>query len=263
MAALLRGGRRALARTTRPGQAPERQRGRRRRHAAPRARLRQPAAAERGRRRGGRGARLRARQRVPRSRSPLREPRPARAAARPGRGARARDFGLSAPTSTSRSPTVGVGGLPERATLRQIIAHLSETYCGSIGVEFTHIEEPEMRAWLRERMESTRNRALARLAPRSLRILTKLTDAEIFEQFVAQELRRREALLARGRREHDRDARSAHRVRRRARRRGDRHRHGAPRAPQRAREHPEQERPRDLRRVRRHEPRAQPRRAAT
>jgi len=36
---------------------------------------------------------------------------------------------------------------------------MSETYCSSIGVEYTHIEEPEMREWLEERMESTRNRA--------------------------------------------------------------------------------------------------------
>src|SRR5271170_5377341 len=74
-------------------------------------------------------------------------------------------------------------GLPERATLAQIVQHLSETYCSSIGVEFTHIEEPEPRLWLQERMESTRNHAsLDRTELR--RILTKLTDAEIFEQFI-------------------------------------------------------------------------------
>ncbi|MCL2778954.1 MAG: 2-oxoglutarate dehydrogenase E1 component [Polyangiaceae bacterium] len=80
-------------------------------------------------------------------------------------------------------PTVGVAGLPERATLRQIIAHLKETYCSSIGVEFRHIQDRQARNWLQNAMESTRNRvALDR--NETLRVLTRLTDAEIFEQFV-------------------------------------------------------------------------------
>jgi 2-oxoglutarate dehydrogenase E1 component len=79
--------------------------------------------------------------------------------------------------------TAGMSGLPERAPLRDIVAHLEETYCKSIGVEFTHVEEAEPREWLQERMESTRNHAqLDR--KELLRILTKLTDAEIFEQFI-------------------------------------------------------------------------------
>ncbi len=79
--------------------------------------------------------------------------------------------------------TAGMSGLPERATLRQIVAFLRETYCGTIGVEFTHVEEAEPRDWLQERMESTRNHA-ALERTELLRILTKLTDAEIFEQFI-------------------------------------------------------------------------------
>jgi 2-oxoglutarate dehydrogenase E1 component len=93
------------------------------------------------------------------------------------------NFGLSASDVDATFPTVGIGGLPDRATLRQIIAHLSETYCSSIGVEFTHIEEPEARDWLQNEMESTRNRIdLDR--DQSVRVLKHLTDAEIFEQFV-------------------------------------------------------------------------------
>src|SRR5580704_4808418 len=70
--------------------------------------------------------------------------------------------------------TAGMSGLPERATLRQIVEHLGETYCSSIGVEFTHVEEPEPRLWLQERMESTRNHASLDRTE-LLRILTKLT----------------------------------------------------------------------------------------
>ena len=46
------------------------------------------------------------------------------------------NFGLSPDDYDVQFPTVGIGGLPDRATLREIIAHLSETYCSSIGVEF-------------------------------------------------------------------------------------------------------------------------------
>jgi 2-oxoglutarate dehydrogenase E1 component len=93
------------------------------------------------------------------------------------------NFGLSEADYDVEFPTVGIGGMPSRATLRQIIAHLSETYCGSIGVEFTHIEEPDARDWLQNAMESTRNRSVLDNA-QVVRILKHLTDAEIFEQFV-------------------------------------------------------------------------------
>ncbi len=93
------------------------------------------------------------------------------------------NFGLTTADLDTTFPTVGVTGLPESATLRAIISHLSETYCRSIGVEFTHIEEPEMRTWLQDKMESTRNRcALDRTE--LVHILTKLTDAQIFEEFI-------------------------------------------------------------------------------
>jgi 2-oxoglutarate dehydrogenase E1 component len=78
--------------------------------------------------------------------------------------------------------TVDMSG-PDSATLREIISRLQTTYCRSIGVEFTHLEDPEMRQWLQERMESTQNR-LKLGRDEQLRILTKLTDAEIFEQFI-------------------------------------------------------------------------------
>ncbi|HEY3822691.1 MAG TPA: 2-oxoglutarate dehydrogenase E1 component [Polyangiaceae bacterium] len=93
------------------------------------------------------------------------------------------NFGLSDADLDKKFSTAGMAGLPERTTLRQIVDHLSETYCSSIGVEFTQIEEPEPRLWLQERMESTRNHASLDRTE-LVRILTKLTDAEIFEQFI-------------------------------------------------------------------------------
>jgi 2-oxoglutarate dehydrogenase E1 component len=92
-------------------------------------------------------------------------------------------FGLTDADLDKTFSTAGMSGFPERATLRQIVAHLTETYCSSIGVEFTQVEEPEPRLWLQQQMESTGNHA--RLDRSELvRILTKLTEAEIFEQFI-------------------------------------------------------------------------------
>ena len=72
---------------------------------------------------------------------------------------------------------------PSRLTLQEIVDRLNETYCRAIGVEITFLEDREARNWLQQEMESTCNRVdLSR--EEQLRILTKLTDAEIFEQFL-------------------------------------------------------------------------------
>lgn len=68
-------------------------------------------------------------------------------------------------------------------SLRQIIELLQNTYCRHIGVQYMHIDDLEMREWLQERMEGSENRIYLD-RPNQLRILTRLTDAVIFEQFV-------------------------------------------------------------------------------
>jgi 2-oxoglutarate dehydrogenase E1 component len=68
-------------------------------------------------------------------------------------------------------------------TVRQLIERLRHTYCRSIGVQYMHIDEVSVRRWLQQRMESTENRLqLAR--EHQLRILTRLTDATMFEEFI-------------------------------------------------------------------------------
>ncbi|HVW36964.1 MAG TPA: 2-oxoglutarate dehydrogenase E1 component, partial [Pirellulales bacterium] len=68
-------------------------------------------------------------------------------------------------------------------SLRGIIEHLRNTYCRSIGVQFMHIDDLSVRRWLQDRMESTQNRMqLSR--QEQLRILTRLTNASIFEEFI-------------------------------------------------------------------------------
>ena len=78
----------------------------------------------------------------------------------------------------------GIPGPPIRP-LRQILDTLRAAYCGSVGVEFMHIDDLERRTWLRERMEDMEQRThLTR--EEQVRVLTRLTDAVIFEEFIQQ-----------------------------------------------------------------------------
>lgn len=71
----------------------------------------------------------------------------------------------------------------ESATLREIVSMLNATYCGNIGVEFMHIQEPEEKAWIQERIENIRNQT--DFTDRGkITILERLTEAEEFETFL-------------------------------------------------------------------------------
>ena len=71
----------------------------------------------------------------------------------------------------------------ERATLREIIAILRETYCGKIGVEYMHIQDPSERGWIQEKFEKRQNRPGPSTAVKK-GILKTLTVAETFERFL-------------------------------------------------------------------------------
>jgi 2-oxoglutarate dehydrogenase E1 component len=73
--------------------------------------------------------------------------------------------------------------MPGVNTLGELIEALKTTYTRSIGAQFMHIDNLAVRTWLQERMERSRNR-LDLSRDRQVRILTKLTDAEIFEEFI-------------------------------------------------------------------------------
>jgi 2-oxoglutarate dehydrogenase E1 component len=79
----------------------------------------------------------------------------------------------------------GCSTLPydEPLTIREILQRLRNTYCRSIGVQFMHLDDPAARQWLQHRMESTQNH-LAVSREEQLRILGRLTDAVIFEEFL-------------------------------------------------------------------------------
>ncbi len=73
---------------------------------------------------------------------------------------------------------------PDRPhTVREIYQRLRNTYCRSIGAQFMHIDDLLAREWLQRRMESCENH-LVISREQQLRILTRLTDAVIFEEFL-------------------------------------------------------------------------------
>jgi len=78
--------------------------------------------------------------------------------------------------------TNGLAG-EDRATLREVLDVLRDTYCGSIGVEYMFIADPERKRWLQQRMEGSRNRTGLDKGSRR-RILEKLVAAESFERFL-------------------------------------------------------------------------------
>jgi 2-oxoglutarate dehydrogenase E1 component len=71
----------------------------------------------------------------------------------------------------------------ESATLREIMTILRATYCGTIGVEFMHMSDPEQKSWIQQRIEAIHNRTEFTEKGRRA-ILERLTAAEIFEKFL-------------------------------------------------------------------------------
>ncbi len=70
----------------------------------------------------------------------------------------------------------------ETATLREILAILRASYCGSIGVEFMHIQDPDQKSWIQRRIEGAPwVGALDKGGKATL--LRQLTEAEGFEAF--------------------------------------------------------------------------------
>jgi 2-oxoglutarate dehydrogenase E1 component len=91
-------------------------------------------------------------------------------------------WGLSEADLDRRFSTYSLAG-SNTQTLRDIMDRLRNTYCGSISAQFMHIDELELREWLQRRMEESQNR-LKLSRDEQIRILTRLTDAVIFEEFI-------------------------------------------------------------------------------
>ncbi len=76
-----------------------------------------------------------------------------------------------------------VGGLAGRreATLDEILTTLRDAYCRTVGIEYGHILDPEQKRWIQERVEGV---STSTTADEQHRILSALTEAEVFERFL-------------------------------------------------------------------------------
>jgi 2-oxoglutarate dehydrogenase E1 component len=99
---------------------------------------------------------------------------------RPADPFRLEEFGLG-PADLDR-PCADREGRGDR-TLRDVVARLEETYCRSLGVELAHIHDRDLRGWLEQRMERTKNRVPLAGDVKKL-LLEKILQAETLEQFL-------------------------------------------------------------------------------
>jgi multifunctional 2-oxoglutarate metabolism enzyme len=74
----------------------------------------------------------------------------------------------------------GFGGA-EYKKLRDVLGLLRDAYCRHVGVEYTHILEPEQQKWLQERIEVKNEKPTV---AQQKYILSKLNAAEAFETFL-------------------------------------------------------------------------------
>ena len=68
------------------------------------------------------------------------------------------------------------------STLNEIVSHLEETYCQSIGIEYQYIRHPERVEWIRKNIELKNRTKYSK--ERKKHILHKLNQATVFEQFL-------------------------------------------------------------------------------
>jgi 2-oxoglutarate dehydrogenase E1 component len=74
---------------------------------------------------------------------------------------------------------IGIGA----SKLKDIIALLEETYCGSIGAEYVYVREPRKLEWLSKKMEGAKNKPNLSI-DKKRHILHKLNQATVFENFL-------------------------------------------------------------------------------
>jgi len=75
---------------------------------------------------------------------------------------------------------VGIGA----ATLRDIIKHLEQTYCQSIGIEYAYMRDPERLEWFKNKIEIANRPTFDQ--KRKIKIFKKLNQATNFESFLGK-----------------------------------------------------------------------------
>ena len=92
-------------------------------------------------------------------------------------------YGLSVPDMDTLFDTGALFGQVDRLPLRDIIENLKVLYGGSIGYEYMHIVDTQIRRWLISRIESSKNK-LVLTAEKKQGVLKLLTAAESIESYL-------------------------------------------------------------------------------
>ncbi|MFK4810541.1 2-oxoglutarate dehydrogenase E1 component [Devosia sp. ZW T5_3] len=71
----------------------------------------------------------------------------------------------------------------EYATIPEMLTILERTYCGTLGIEFMHISDPEAKQWIQERIEGP-DKEITFTPEGKKAILNKLVESEGFEKFI-------------------------------------------------------------------------------
>jgi 2-oxoglutarate decarboxylase len=91
------------------------------------------------------------------------------------------DLDREFPTGEFGSANHGHSGGNQLMKLREVLGVLRDSYCRTVGIEYMHIQDPDQRKWIQDRVEQHHASP-----PRDeqLRILGKLNQAEAFETFL-------------------------------------------------------------------------------
>ncbi|MBK9520970.1 MAG: 2-oxoglutarate dehydrogenase E1 component [Rhodocyclaceae bacterium] len=80
-------------------------------------------------------------------------------------------------------PTGSFAALPEKATLREILEAVRQTYCGTIGSEYMYIADVQQKRWLQAKIEPVRATPSYSVEEKK-RFLERLTAAETLERYL-------------------------------------------------------------------------------
>lgn len=94
-----------------------------------------------------------------------------------------KNFGLNDSDLELKFQAASELGLESPASLKDIIDHLENTYCRSIGVEYMYVREPDVISWIQKFIQSNENAPILDSNDR-LYILHKLNEAIAFESFL-------------------------------------------------------------------------------
>lgn len=93
------------------------------------------------------------------------------------------NFGLSKDDLNTKFNSATETGMPNAATLQEIINHLEKIYCESIGTEYMHINNVQEKKFIREWITVNENHPNLS-APQKTEILEKLNQAVAFENYL-------------------------------------------------------------------------------